>query len=557
MIIRYMKILSCFVSVLFYLLLLHVSLVMGGQAPDAGQILQETAPEKHSPHTQKNFEIRPPEISGYPSKGGIIVALKGVKIVGNTVFGEDELIRILGKVNSQTFDFSGLQGLARKITVYYKNKGYPFARALLPSQRLENGILKIRILEGKYGSIETWGEFADTAKKYFSGLKSGDIIKSDILERSTLILDDQPGISIAPVIRPGKEIGTGDLIVNVSRTSLVRGNIVLDNHGNSYTGEYRAMSDIYFDSPFMLGDQIFIRAVLSDGNLCQGSIGYSLPIGAKGLRGSIGYSHTYYEIGREFSALDAHGTAKTASFGISYPIVRSQPANLTAGISYQHKYLEDCQDATSTTAKKESDVLPFVFQFDRRDATGIFWGSIGVTFGYLSLDHTLEEQDAASRMDTRGSFQKLNINIERLQTTPLSSLTVFGQVSAQFAADNLDSSEGFTLGGADGVRAYPQGEGAGDEGWLIQLEARYRFGFIEPYLFYDAGYIRINAEPENIIPAVEDNTRLISGAGIGFRIQKDDIGIDSSVAWQTSGGKPKSDSRDRDPRVWLSFFWNF
>jgi hemolysin activation/secretion protein len=54
--------------------------------------------------------------------------------------------------------------------------------------------------------------------------------------------------------------------------------------------------------------------------------------------------------------------------------------------------------------------------------------------------------------------------------------TLYASFSGQRASKNLDSSEEFFLGGPNGVRAYPQGEGAGDEGWLSRLELRHGAG---------------------------------------------------------------------------------
>jgi len=103
----------------------------------------------------------------------------------------------------------------------------------------------------------------------------------------------------------------------------------------------------------------------------------------------------------------------------------------------------------------------------------------------------------------------------------------------------------------------PQGEGPGDAGWLAQLEARYRLGTAEPYLFYDAGAIRINAKPEGITPPVTDNTRFLSGAGLGLRLASGPWNLDAAIAWRIQGGKPQSDSHDRHPRAWLAAGWRF
>ncbi|KAG0771435.1 hypothetical protein G6F21_014745 [Rhizopus arrhizus] len=67
----------------------------------------------------------------------------------------------------------------------------------------------------------------------------------------------------------------------------------------------------------MLGDQITLRAQRTSESLNYGAVGYSAPLGSSGLRGRVGYGYTGYELGKEFSDLDAHGTAKVARVGLS------------------------------------------------------------------------------------------------------------------------------------------------------------------------------------------------------------------------------------------------
>ena len=50
---------------------------------------------------------------------------------------------------------------------------------------------------------------------------------------------------------------------------------------------------------------------------------------------------------------------------------------------------------------------------------------------------------------------------------------VMVKLSGQAASKNLDSSEQMYLGGANAVRAYPQGTGTGDKGILGTVEFRY------------------------------------------------------------------------------------
>lgn len=531
------------------------------QQPDAGQTLQQQQQAPQLPGISPRLDIQTPATSTV-APGGAMVTLRTVRFVDNTIFSEDALRAVLGDFAGQGYDLAGLRTLADQISRHYRENGYPFARAFVPVQEFAEGMLTIQIVEGRYGKVTATGDekLAPQAQAFLGGLKMSEVIESASLERITLLLDDLPGIRTAPVIQPGEEPGTGDLIVKIAREPMLKGDIGFDNHGNRYTGEHRLRANLQFDSPFTLGDQITLRTLYTEEGMWLGSLGYSLPLGTSGLRGNIGYAHTYYELGEDFANLDAHGTAKVTSLGLSYPLIRSQKTNLTLAATYQHKKLNDRQGSTNTSNDKESDSWPISLQFDHRDGLGgggVTYGLITYTAGRLKLDATLEAADRTSNTDTRGGFDKWTLDIARVQATPIANLILFGRVSTQWAGKNLDSSEGFSLGGANGVRAYPSGEGNGDKGWMIQLEIRYQMGAWGPYLFHDAGKIYVNADAGRITPAVTNNTRSLSGSGIGLRYNAGPWNADATLAWRNRGGRPTSDTADRNPRFWFTAGYRF
>jgi hemolysin activation/secretion protein len=164
-----------------------------------------------------------------------------------------------------------------------------------------------------------------------------------------------------------------------------------------------------------------------------------------------------------------------------------------------------------------------------------------------------------SQAHTNGSFNKINLDLARLQALPVgaNTLRLLGRLSAQYAGKNLDSSEDFGLGGANGVRAYPSGEGYGDEGWLIQMELRYSVGAYAPYAFYDAGNIRTNAKPWE---GSGVNQRTLAGTGLGLRYQRGNWSADAALSWRQEGGKPQADTvdqREKGPQAWLSLGWRY
>ena len=535
--------------------LLHFSPAAQAQVPpDAGQTLQQLQPPIAAPRESQPLKIQAPLDSAPIAPGGAAVILNTVKLSGNSVFSEETLRAALGDVTGKTFDLAGLRGLAQRITDVYQAGGYPFARAILPPQDLANGDLRIEVIEGRYGVVQAQGDdsvLAQQATAFLDGLLPGSVIASAPLERAALLLDDLPGIQTSATMRPGTQAGTGDLIVQVARDQRVRGDIGLDNAGSRYTGKNRVRANVDINSPFLLGDQLTVRALLSEEKLWLGSLGYSLPLGTSGLRGNVGYSHTSYELAKEFASLHANGTAKVASAGLSYPILRSQKANLTLIATYQSKDLHDNRDSTRTYESKSSQSMPLALQFDYRDAfDGITYGSASWTPGKLKLDAGLT---AVDDYKSNGRFHKVNLDVVRLQSLP-AGFNLMAHLSWQQANKNLDSSEKLSLGGASGVRAYPSGEATGDEGGLAQLELRYDAGAYTPYAFMDAGRITVNAKPV----VAGDNRRSLSGGGLGLRYQRQAWSADVALAWRSLGGRSLSETNsDPKPRVWLNVEYRF
>lgn len=96
----------------------------------------------------------------------------------------------------------------------------------------------------------------------------------------------------------------------------------------------------------------------------------------------------------------------------------------------------------------------------------------------------------------------------------------------------------------------------GDEGWLLQLEARKSLGAAELYAFYDHGKVKVDARPELVSSPAPDQER--AGAGVGIRINEGPMKVNVALAWRTKGGVPTSAANaGSDPRMWMSMMYSF
>lgn len=493
------------------------------QRPGAGTQLQQIPLPPAPQTTELELEIERPPAQADTSPGAAIRVM-ALRLTGQTVFSQDTLTAATGFEPGSEVTLAQLRDYAGQIASYYHARGYFLAQAYLPQQAIEGGVVTVAVIEGRYGEVELRNQariVTEIPGRILRGLNSGELILNAPLERRLLLLSDIPGVRTKATLAPGAEIGTSDLLVDVTPGPLISGYVEADNAGSRYTGRYRAGGAISINNPAGIGDQLSVRLLASDDGLAYGRAAYSLPIGDGRL--GVSYAHLRYTLGREFEVLDGSGTADIISAFGSYPLVRSRRANLTALAAFDYKFLRDEIGLVDSVSRKRLPAVTVGLAGDSQDDFGgggsnLF--SVGWTSGRLDIRDTAERAIDAASARTHGGFNKLQASIARIQkvTGPLS---LYAGVRGQLAFDNLDSSEKIQLGGAYGVRAYPEGEAFGDSGYIATAEVRLALdallgdtfpGRFELATFIETGAVRYAEDPWFV---GENNTRR-SGYGAGL-----------------------------------------
>ncbi|HSM10531.1 MAG TPA: ShlB/FhaC/HecB family hemolysin secretion/activation protein [Lysobacter sp.] len=496
--------------------------LLAQQIPGGGSQLRQLplapVPQKAAP------EIRIEEATApvAPGSDSVKVLVRELQVSGARAYPAAELVAVAGFVPGSELTLPELQAMASRITEHYRGNGYFVARAYLPAQDVTDNVVVIAVSEGTYGevSLRNQSNLADgVANSRLRGLNSGDPITIEPLESRLLLLSDLPGVNVTSTLVPGAAPGSSDLIVDVAPGRRVTGSIDADNAGNPYTGEYRVGATVHLNNPLGRGDVATLRALTSGSGLQYGRASYQMPFGR--ATAGVAYSRLDYELGEQFEVLGANGTAEVASVFGSYPLIRSRDSNLYFGLGYDHKTFEDRIDLVGSVTDRQAGVATASLYGDHRDGFG--GGGLSTFFAALSSGSIDIQTPAALAADaasarTDGSFSKLWLNATRLQrVTDLWSLKA--SVTGQWASGNLDASEKLVLGGMDGIRGYPQGEGFGDEGYLASLEASRLLaglssqvpGDVHLLAFVDTGHITVNKDPW----FAGDNSRSLSSAGVG------------------------------------------
>ena len=493
-----------------------------------------------------------------PAPDNTRILVKSLHVVGQTLYTEEALVATSGFVPDRKLTLTELRGMAARISDYYHRNGYFVAQAYLPEQEIKDGAVTIAVLEGRYGSVSLQNQtnLSDAlANGLINGLDSGDVIAIDPLENRLLLLSDIPGVHVQSTLTPGTSVGTSDLIVGVTPGPRVSGSVQADNAGYYYTGENRIGATVNLNNPTGHGDMATLRVLTSGSGMTYGRASYQMQFGRATV--GVAYSGLDYKLDKEFGSLDAHGTARIASVFGSYPLIRSRNTNLYVLAGFDDKEFEDIVGATSTVTKKSIEVGSLGLAGNHRDDIGGGGlSSYSVTAFAGTLDIKTPEALAvdAATAQANGSYQKLEFNVERLQSVT-EALSLSASVRGQVAAQNLDSSEKMDLGGPYGVRAYPVGEGYSDEGYVAHLEARllvpgfseHMPGQVHLIGFYDIGAGTINKDPWTN----EDNHRTLSAAGAGITWADGNNFFASAYYARKVGDEMATAAPDSSGRYWL------
>jgi hemolysin activation/secretion protein len=387
---------------------------------------------------------------------------------------------------------------------------------------------------------------------------SGEVVAMDSLERNLLLLSDTPGVEVKSTLRPGASVGTSDLVIDVTPGKLISGSFDLDNYGNRFTGTNRLGATVNFNNPTGLGDVFSVRGVTSGSLMNYGRLSYQLPVNAYGTKLGAAYSDSAYRLGKNFAVLDSHGDAQIGTLFASHPIIRSRLTNLNAQLSLDEKRMEDRIDSADTITRKSVQVWNLGLSGDHRDGLGgggITAFTATLSLGNLDINSALAKAIDDLTAKTDGHYGKLYFNALRLQTLT-EDMNLYLAYTGQFASQNLDSSEKFSLGGTYGVRAYPTGEASADEAHLLTAELQYKLsaGF-QMVGFIDTGRAKLNED--RWVLATGRNTRTLSDWGLGLNwSHPDGYTVKAFYAHKIGNAEATSDN-DKTERFWIQAVKSF
>jgi hemolysin activation/secretion protein len=516
-----------------------------------------------------------------PAPTDVTILVKGFRFQGVTKVSEAELLAVLSPWINKTVNLSELNKAADAVSQFYQTKKLLGQASVPPQQIGADGIVLIRVIEAKLGAVnvEVEGESARFPKEKVAQYilyrnPVGEFVNTEKVEEAIYILNEVPGVAVATELQPGAKDGEVNLNVKVADTKMVTGAFTLSNYGSASTGELQGLLNLSINNPFGIGDQIGLNAFKTEGT-SYSQASYSIPVHESGLRAGVNGSSMKYSTIGMFQG--SKGDATTIGANLSYPLLRSQGANANLTFAFDSKSYQNNLTTGVVNSEYRVDVFNLGFSGNLYDSIlggGISTASLSASSGRFKNPLWNPSVSTNYGQYNGKQFNKLNIGLTRNQQLIPDQTILNVTFASQLASTNLDSVERFYLGGPNGVRAYPQSQGSGDQGLLLNVEVQQQLPYrVIGYAFYDLGVVRQykSSQVYELMGAPTlnaNNTYSLSGYGFGAKYNINNFNFNAFAAWPI-GKNPlyrysngayvpqNNDGLSNVPYIWLQGSYRF
>jgi len=429
------------------------------------------------------------------------------------------------------YSLEELKNIANIITMLYEENRYILARAHIPQQEFQDGIVTIAVVEGELGDIRVYNNkyySMSYIRGWFKHLQ-GKPVKEDEVERAILLANDTPSLNAETIFESGEKPETTDLRVNVKDKYPVQLELEYNNYGNPLVSRQKFGANLKLTDP-IFGSTLSLRGIRGDSlkDTFYGQIDYSVPVNHHGTTVGARYITADYIVGKEFSVLDVQGETKIIGGYITHPFIKSRADNLKATLGFDYKRMFEYM-VNEQRSNDDLSVAYLRLDADSLDSRlrGKNYLSLTYSQGFEEFLGSLRKDDevASRRPSDGGEFSKLNLDYARVQWVPGNFILLL-KTSAQYTLNRLVSSEQFGIGGANTVRGHALSTYLGDNGYLVSAEVSPPLPFIgekkifskkiselfQAVLFVDHGGVYKND------PVDEAKNEYLTSMGFGARL---------------------------------------
>ena len=444
----------------------------------------------------------------------------------SSVFDDPMLAAIAAPFIGEEVSVELIRQMIERVGERYLEEGYELSRALLPEQRIVDGVVKIRLVEARVGKIvlENIERLNPKFIRKFLNIREGDLLSLSRLERYIRLYNATNKSNMTSELAPGEEFGETDVFLTMQEPDRVElPTLSINNYASEVTDWRQQSASVTFNNLLGYDDELFVSYNDSNGSEST-TVNLGFPIGSEGMNMSVGRSESntiYTNDGAGASGIiGTRGAANSDSVSLSMPLIFDDDYSIYASAAYGSSYSEVTL-ANSGLNLTESRVRKLEVAFPMNYGNAVSNFSFSPNFAVLNS--STNSPTFASRSEKWLSRMKADISASRY-INKYATFNLRSNIVYTDAKDMLNyPSELLSIGGPSSVRAYQPSVSAGHQGYFVSLELRSDLAnwenitlpklipYVQPYGFIDHAFAQSRQRRTQ-----RDN--FWSGAGIGVAV---------------------------------------
>ena len=202
------------------------------------RIAQQMEEDRERKQAAVETEMQKPE----QSAARVTFILTRADVDSSDILTETEIKAVTDPYVGKTVSLQDLYDMTAAINKLYEEKGYAVCRAYLPPQRIHEGAVQIKLLEGKTGNVTVNG-LRFTRKGYVTHrirLEPGKVANTDTLNDALQRFNATNDVQLRILVHAGEKPGTTDYEIAAFEPKNNHAvSLYVDNHGYDTSGRWR------------------------------------------------------------------------------------------------------------------------------------------------------------------------------------------------------------------------------------------------------------------------------------------------------------------------------
>lgn len=458
--------------------------------------------------------------------------LLDLQIDGNTVLDDETLERAVYPFLGPGKSVADVEKARAALEAAYHNAGYPTVVVSIPEQDVQQGQVRLNVLEGRVAMLHVTGaryHSPQAVREALPGLAEGQVPHMpEVQAQMNAMAKAAPDRAVTPTFRASDTPGRMEVELKVKDALPVHGSLEMNSRNTPDTTYGRLVGSLRYDNLWQRYHSLSLQFQLAPEDISQVAVvsgNYLLPTGWQDTRLSLyamDISSNTLVPGVQVGELAVIGNGAIYGVRLMKPLVGAggRIQNLTLGADYK-------SFDTTTSNQQKVDYLKFIVGYDTVWRTDYLSTTLNLTgnFSVRGLGNDAG-QFAAKRVNAQGvgaspDFMYLAGTLRQQWRLP-SDFQLQSRIMGQASSTYLINNEQFSAGGPLSVRGYHQSQVLGDNGLNLSMELH------SPHLFsrdwQDVQNFRALAFADwaglwssNLKPT-PDNVFLAS-AGLGLRLK--------------------------------------